>query len=481
MIITKNNRKSLAALVCAIMGFFALNLRAAVAWTTSACAPSAWAPLSDNLLAGETGTISGAIATGYSTNNPALLTDSSVPTGNGNGFRVGFQNNASISWSFVTPKTLERVRVSCGYLDSVGYSGFTVSSVEVKPFGSSTWTSLNTTAGQMADTRQGEILSLVLADETGDPLAETIGALRVTFATPPVGFANYCVEIEAVGFSEATGPVLGAFDITPAKTKAKIAGLIVDPGTDATACDVYLSLDGGATTKIAVSVTNSFEYQIKGLTAGTSYAYELSVSNNAPTVKGTVQAGTFTTLAADAQTASWTQGEYATADWVPLANNILANLTATESYRTSPYASSDMTKLTDGSVPNPAAGAETVGFQPNGTIAWTFEVPMTIEKLRISSLWESTYYNGISVNAVQVKYKDSADWEALDVPTVQWTGGTQLGQTEMLSDLENGFLAENVIGLKITFGTQKAAVANYYAEIEAVGHISRPPTVISLH
>ena len=58
------------------------------------------------------------------------------------------------------------------------------------------------------------------------------------------------------------------------------------------------------------------------------------------------------------------------------------------------------------------------------------------------------------------------------MPTVQWTGGTKLGQTETLSDVETGFLARKAVGLKITFGAQKAAVANYYAEIEAVGHAS---------
>lgn len=94
---------------------------------------------------------------------------------------------------------------------------------------------------------------------------------------------------------------------------------------------------------------------------------------------------------------------------------------------------------------------------------------MAIEKIRLSSLWESTLYNGISVNAIQVKHLDSENWETLDVPTVQWTGGTKLGQTETLADAEAGILARNVIGLKITFGAQKAAIANYYAEIEAVG------------
>ena len=472
MNITKNIRRKLVALVCAIMGFFALNLHAEIAWTTSSCTPSAWTSLADNLLAGETGTISGSIATGYSTNDPDLLTDSSVPTTGGKDWIVGFQNTASISWTFATPKTLENVRISCGYLAGATYSGFTVSAVEVKTFGSSSWQTVNTTAGQMAATAQADILSLVLADGSGNPLAESVGALKVTFGTPPVGFANYCVEIEAAGSAEATGPVLGAFDIIPAKTKAKIVGSIADVGTDASACDIYFSLADAEAVKIAEGVTDTFEYLIPGLTAGTAYAYELSVSNNAPTAKGTMRSGEFTTLSANAQTASWTQGEYAPADWAAMDNNILSDLNATEKSGVSGYASQVMTKLTDGSVPSPAAGAETVGFSNGGTIAWAFEEPMTIETLRLSSLWETTAYNGISVNAIQVKYQDSANWETLNLPTVQWTGGTKLGQTETLADIENGFLARKVVGLKITFGAQKAAVANYYAEIEAVGHAS---------
>lgn len=480
MNITVDIRKTLAALACAALSFSALGLRAETAWTTSSCAPSDWAALADNLLAGQTGTISGSIATGYSTNDPDLLTDASVPTTGGKDWIVGFQNTTSISWTFAAPKTLERVRISCGYLAGAIYSGFTVSAVEIKTFGASTWTALNTAAGQMAATAQADILSLVLADGSGAPLAEGVGALRVTFGNPPTGFANYCAEIEAGGFAEASGPVLGAFDIAPAKTKANFAATIADVGTDATACDVYLSLGDADAVKIAEGVTDAFEYQIQGLTAGTAYAYELTVSNNAPTARGTVRSGTFTTLAADAQTAAWTQGEYAPADWTALDGNILASLDATAKSGVSGYASQVMTKLTDGSVPDPAAGGETVGFSNAGTITWAFDEPMTIEKLRLSSLWESTAYNGISVNAIQVKYPDSANWETLDVPTVQWTGGTKLGQTETLTDVEVGYLARKAVELKITFGAQKAAVANYYAEIEAVGHASIddpvPPT-----
>ena len=177
-------------------------------WIASSCAPANWTALANNLLAGKSGTISGATAgDSYASRDPALLTDSSVPTAGGTAWIVGFQNNASISWTFETPKTLERVRISCGYLADKSYSGFTVSSVEVQTSGSTEWTTVNTAAGQMAATSQAEILCLVLADGSGAPLAENVGALRVTFGTPPAGFANYCAEIEAVGTASGTEPL----------------------------------------------------------------------------------------------------------------------------------------------------------------------------------------------------------------------------------------------------------------------------------
>lgn len=459
----------LRSLLFALAGSFAMNLRAAPAWTTTDVEPASWAPLSGNLIDHLTGTKSGTISTGYGTTDMGVLTDGVVPTVNGNESRVAFQNTGAVEWSFATPKTLEQVRVSGCYLGGSTYTRISISAVSVKLFGSDTWTALDGSSFLDNSGRgQNVVVCASLADPGTGYLAQGVAGLKVAFGAN-VPLASYIVEIEAVGFAEATGPVLGPVDVAPAKTKATVSGSIADPGTDATACDVYLALDGGAATKIATGVTGAFSYALKGLTAGTEYAYELSVSNNAPTAKGTTRSGTFTTLAADAQTASWTQGEYATDEWSALDNNILRSLNATEKSGLSGYASQDMTKLTDGSVPNPAAGAETVGFRSDATIAWAFEAPMAIEKIRLSSLWESTLYNGISVNAIQVKHLDSENWETLDVPTVQWTGGTKLGQTETLADAEAGILARNVIGLKITFGAQKAAIANYYAEIEAVG------------
>ena len=110
------NKSVLRVLTVALAGVLALNLHAGLTWTTGSCAPSAWTALADNLLAGQTGSIDGTIATGYSTKDPDLLTDGTVPTAGGKDWIVGFQSGASIAWKFQTPTTLEQIRVSAGLL-----------------------------------------------------------------------------------------------------------------------------------------------------------------------------------------------------------------------------------------------------------------------------------------------------------------------------------------------------------------------------
>lgn len=184
--------------------------------------------------------------------------------------------------------------------------------------------------------------------------------------------------------------------------------------------------------------------------------------------------------------ANWTHGEYdpTISEWVALENNILKSSVATEFTGYSTYTSSDPSKLTDGSAPNPLPATtkrqEMVGFKLDGTIGWDFDSPMAIQSIRISSLWEDKSYNGISVKRVEVKHPASEAWVALDAPAVEWIDGQKLGQTETLSVAGNGYLARNVVALRIVFGNQKAAVANYYAEIEAVGKAEPKPGFIMM-
>lgn len=455
----------------AFAGAIALNLRAEPVWTTSSCAPSEWVALDGNILLGREGETAADGVPDYASGKVSVLTDGTVSaSAPDKEFIFGFRVNDTVTWTFSSPMSIEEIRISTSYLTSTSYDGVHVSKVEARFLGESVWTEIGGEGEYKGENVAGKINSLILTN--GDiPIAENIVALRLTFGSCESGFSNYYTEIEAVGRSGSINPFLNSFGIEPAKTKAKLYGVITDCGIGATKCNVFLALDGGVPVRIAKRVTDSFEYLIEGLSPATTYAYTLSISNNAPIVKGISRSGTFTTMPADAQTASWTQGEYSTDVWTPLENNILGGLTATEKSGISFAASQEMSKLTDGVVPNPAKGTETVGFTPDGTVVWSFEKPEAIEKIRISSLWESTLYNGISVNAIYVKYGDSTAWESLDVPAVEWTGGTALGQMLTLTDLETGFIAKNITALKITFGKQKNAIANYYAEIEATRYV----------
>ena len=464
----------LRSLLFALAGVFASDLRAAPAWTTTDVAPASWTALSGNLIGGLAGTRSGSVSTGYGTDSMAILTDGAVPTVNGNESRVAFQSGSSVEWSFATPKTLEQVRVSGCYLGGSTYTRISISAVYVKLFGADTWTALDGSSFLDNSGRsQNVVLCASLADPVTGYLAQGVAGLKVAFGAN-VPLASYIVEIEAVGSAEATGPMIGSFGIAPAKTKATVSGTIADVGTDATACDVYLALDGGAATKIAAGVAGSFEYQLKGLTAGTEYDYELSVSNNAATAKGTVRTGTFTTLAANAQTALWTEEDVAPGDWLALTNNILAGkrgMLTSGAIAGTNYATDDSSVLTDASVPTAGGAAYIYGFQNNATMEWTLDKAMTLERLRLSAAYlAGTAYSKLAVSSVSVKTSGSNEWTALDAPAFSDISGRSSGVLicATLSDVETGILAENVAEIKIVFGNVNA-LGSYVAEIEAVG------------
>lgn len=469
------NKTILRSLLFAIAGSFAMNLRAAPAWTTTDVAPASWAPLANNLIAGETGTINGTIATGYSTNNPNLLTDGQVQTTGGNAYRVGFQGGSSIEWSFATPKTIEQVRVSACYYDGSTYTELAIGTVSVKLAGSDTWDALAGSDIRDVDGRtQNVVICASLADSDAGNLAQHVVGLKIAFVTPK-HLASYCVEIEAAGSAEATGPVLGSFGIAPAKTKATVSGSIADPGTDATACDVYLSLGGGAATKIATDVTGTFEYRLQGLTAGTEYAYVLSVSNNASTAKGAMQSGTFTTLATDASAVFWKTNEGVPADFSPLANNLLANKTGTVSGGSISGYGGGVDLLTDGE----ALGVtkQTCGLREDMKVEWSFDGPSWLETIRFTTcdIPDGRMYDDIKVSKVEVKTSGSDSWADLGAEPLAYAGSNAAGIAlfATLADAETGFLAQNATALRITFGKPNN-VAQYYAEIEAAGRAALP-------
>ena len=463
------------SLMPALAVAFTLTLHAEPTWTTASCAPADWQPLDGNILLNETGTSASVGATGYDSSDLAVLTNGSVPTSTSEnkGGIFGFRNDENISWTFAAPKTLEQIRICTCYLSSTAYDGVHIAKVEAMFVGESSWTQIAGESQYNGESVAGKINYTVLTNGE-DPVVQNIIGLRITFGTCETGFANYYAEIEAVGFAGATGPVIGSFAIAPAKTKATVSGTIADVGTDATACDVYLSLDGGAATKIAEGVTGLFEHQILGLTAGTTYAYELSVSNNAPTSRGTVQSGDFTTLASDASTMQWTSEDIAPDDWVALADNALAGNVGVKTAGAiagTNYATDDSSVMTDGAVPKTGGAAYIYGYQNGCTMEWTLDNAITLESLRLSAAYlAGAAYSKLAVVSVSVKTAGSDEWTPLDAPAFSDIAGRSSGVLicATLSEIETGVLAENVAGIKIVFGNVNA-LGSYVGEIEAVG------------
>ena len=469
------------SLLPALAVAFTLNLQAEPAWTKVEGVPSDWSPLSNNLLLNKTGTTTGTIS--FLTpvaNNITRITDGVVPTSRSYSEMLGFAKDATVEWDFVTPKTLEKIRITtCDITDGRQYDDITIADVLVKRAGSEDWASLGCGSVEWQGSNgAGIMLYVMLEDSVAGHIAESVTGLRVKFGQHN-NVAQYYSEIEAVGFAEATGPVLDAIDVAPLKTKATFSGTIVDVGTDATACDVYLSVGNAPSVRIAESITGSFEYQIQGLTAGTTYAYELSVSNNAPTSRGTVQSGDFTTLASDASTAFWTTSEGVPGDFSPLADNLIANKTGTVSGGSVSGYGGGVELLTNGEVSG--VTKQTCGLGENRAVEWSFDGPKTLERIRFTTcdIPDGRQYDDIKISKVEVKTAGSDSWADLGVVPLDYAGDNAQGGAlfATLADAENGFLAKNVTALRITFGHPNN-VAQYYAEIEAVGHAERKNGVI---
>ena len=136
-----------------------------------------------------------------------------------------------------------------------------------------------------------------------DPIAV---AATTTIKAVAIKEGTYASEIVTATytFAEPVAPSFGEVTVTAKHlaNEADISGAIASVGNDgATACDVYLAYGTDAAslpaaTKIAEGVTDSFTYTIKGLSAETTYAYVLSISNDAATVRGAEKSGSFTTF-----------------------------------------------------------------------------------------------------------------------------------------------------------------------------------------
>ena len=257
-------------------------------WIVSSYDASSWSPLSGNILAGKTGTISGSVAfanSGYN-NDPGNLTDASVPSTPDNSAYVGFQENASIYWTFDEPQTIETIRFTtqrtAGADSDVSraYGGLRIEDVYVRTSGSSEWEPLGTPIYQKGGTVGGFMLA-TLADDGVGILAENVVALKVVFLRSEYYWFNVA-EVEATGYATAGGTVGPVEPITP------VAGSLVVDTTISDHCVLQRGTNncvkGTATVGSTVMVT--FGGVSASAVAGSDGSFSVSINPGAANATG---------------------------------------------------------------------------------------------------------------------------------------------------------------------------------------------------
>ena len=116
---------------------------------------------------------------------------------------------------------------------------------------------------------------------------------------------------------------------------------------------------------------------------------------------------------------------------------------------------------------------QTCGLGENRAVEWSFDGPKTLERIRFTTcdIPDGRQYDDIKISKVEVKTAGSDSWADLGVVPLDYAGGNAQGGAlfATLADAETGFLGQNVTAIRITFGKPNN-FAQYYAEIEAVGH-----------
>ncbi len=448
-------------------------------WITSEFAPSAWSPLANNILLGQTGTLTGTKS--YMTSDITKITDGTIPASNAQvADTFGFAENATVDWTFDGPKTLEKIRFTSCYIAGSGiYDDIKIAKIEVKSSGSDSWTDLGVESVNFAGSNTaGTALSATLEDTAAGCLAQNVTALRITFGKQN-NVAQYYAEIESVGTAASGEPV--ATVAAPAFSPASCSFY---PTTNVTitcataGATIRYTLDGGDPTESSVAYTTPIAITATTTVKARTYADGMNPS--------AIASATFTYTEpvtpgphvdppdpSGESVRTWTTGDYDPSTWTGLENNILAGLTAAvvDESKISPLASKDILKLTDGAVSATADVNELVGLCPDAELVWTFAEPKILEKIRFSSLWSSKeWFAGISVKDILVKTAASpSEWVSLNVSFSRSGNSSSAGaQYALLSDPGLGYLALDVVALKFVSGSAEA-FANYYAEIEAVG------------
>ena len=186
---------------------------------------------------------------------------------------------------------------------------------------------------------------------------------------------------------------------------------------------------------------------------------------------------------------AWETGSYDPDAWTPSANNLIANVVATdglsyydENNKTMAQNTGDgngIVALTDGVVPGSSMDYTKVTGIIGGTLAWGLTSPVNLTEINIFTRWGDGGRDGIAIDSVAVLYDGESEWTTLDsVPALSVGMNDNNSCSHYYATLSNasGFIAQGIRGVKLTFGTQDNGGAGY-VEIEACGISADTPRI----
>ena len=181
---------------------------------------------------------------------------------------------------------------------------------------------------------------------------------------------------------------------------------------------------------------------------------------------------------------TWETGNYDPATWTASSGNLIAGVSATDglSYyneggktmaQNLAGGSADaMSALTDGVVPGTSMDYNKVVGIMGGTLTWTLASAANLTSLRIFTRWGDGGRDGIYTRSLAVLYAGDTEYTVLDtVPRAdvgRGDNGTSGHLYAFLTD-PDGVLAENIVGIQLTFSSSQDNNGTGYVEIEALG------------
>ena len=157
----------------------------------------------------------------------------------------------------------------------------------------------------------------------------------------------------------------------------------------------------------------------------------------------------------------WTVGKWKTADWQPVEQNLLM----LHSPCSSANPDGSATFMVDGKID---VNQGKPYFNGNCSKTWYLDGAYDLRELRLWTGWPDSGRDQINITSVSVKYAGDADFTPLTGAVAYDAKDNNYHNYAILKDAAGGYLAKNVVALRVSFGSHENSGV-CYQEVELIG------------